>query len=100
MTKPRDDKPCDADKSPRPTSHTLEKRMANGNWFKVAMVAIGIVVGSAGSGGVAAMKYSQLKAEVDAVKVEQADRLARIETDVQWIRKQMERMLIAQLENN
>lgn len=69
----------------------------NGNWFKVAMVAIGIVVGTAGAGGVAATQYNSLRADVDKVKMEQADRLARIETDVQWIRGQLESMLETRL---
>jgi hypothetical protein len=72
----------------------------NGNWFKVAMVAIGLIIGVATSGGVASIKYSSLEAELDALKVAQAERLARIETDVQWIRGQIERMLVARLEAN
>jgi hypothetical protein len=77
----------------------------NGRWFSVAMMAVGLLVGGVSAGGVAKLELAAMDKELDKIKVIQADKLGRIEEkiddnaeDIQWIRGQIERMLIRELE--
>jgi outer membrane murein-binding lipoprotein Lpp len=75
-------------------------------WFTIAMMAISLTVGIAGAGGVASMKINELENEVDEVKLEQTDRLGRLEQkvddmkeDIDAIRKYVERQVERELTN-
>lgn len=48
-------------------------------WFTISMMAISLIVGAVSVGGVAKLEINALDAEVDAVKLEQTDRLGRLE---------------------